>query len=288
MRIALFSASACAMLLLAGASAAPSTAAPPRTGQIDIKYADPQDTIHEPIAAALRSGKALEKVQRYLSPLRLPRRLLLTLTSCNGEVEAWYKRDTITVCYEYLHDVSRAARHATRPSWVTAEDVLAGGLLEVFLHEAAHALFEMLKIPVLGSEEMAADQFATYMMLGAGAGQARGLVMGAAFIYQLEMDERRSRRGEKEWESARAGRLSDVHGLPAQRGYAVLCIAYGSDTSLFAELLKKKLLPLARASECEDEYGKLEHAWRSLIEPHIDSSLLRAMRSEQWVGQISY
>lgn len=276
------------MLVFAHFPGAPANAASPRTGQIDISYTKPRNALHEPIAAGMRSSGALEKLQRYLSPLRLPRRLLLKLASCNGDAEAWYEDGTITVCYEYLHDVSQAANHPTRPPWLTANDILSAGLLDVFLHEVAHALFEQLSIPVLGSEEMAADQFATLFILGTGQGQSRALVMGAAFIYQLEMNERRFRRGEKAWEDARVGRLSDVHGLPAQRAYTALCIAYGSNPRLFAELITRKLLPSERASDCEDEYVTLEHAWRVLIAPHIDLDLLRKLQPEQWIGQINY
>ncbi len=37
---------------------------------------------------------------------------------------------------------------------------LAGPLLDTILHEVAHAMFDMLRVPVLGREEEAADQVA--------------------------------------------------------------------------------------------------------------------------------
>jgi hypothetical protein len=37
-------------------------------------------------------------------------------------------------------------------------DALVGPLLDTCLHEFAHAIFEMLRVPVLGREEDAADQ----------------------------------------------------------------------------------------------------------------------------------
>ena len=45
------------------------------------------------------------------------------------------------------------------------EDALIAPLMDVFLHEAAHALFDLLAIPVLGGEDDAADQVAAYYML---------------------------------------------------------------------------------------------------------------------------
>jgi Zn-dependent peptidase ImmA (M78 family) len=35
----------------------------------------------------------------------------------------------------------------------------------VFLHELGHALLDVLQIPILGREEDASDQLATYMLL---------------------------------------------------------------------------------------------------------------------------
>ena len=44
-------------------------------------------------------------------------------------------------------------------------DSVVGPTLEVFLHEMAHAVFELFRLPVLGREEDAADQIAAYMLL---------------------------------------------------------------------------------------------------------------------------
>jgi hypothetical protein len=48
-------------------------------------------------------------------------------------------------------------------------------------------------------------------------------------------------------------KFSNVHGTPAQRFFNVLCIAYGADQKLFADVVEKKYLPEDRADGCVDE-----------------------------------
>ena len=62
--------------------------------------------------------------------------------------------------YEYLEDMWRSANSFKRPPTIARDDAFIGPFADVFLHEAGHALFDLLKIPLLGREEDAADQLA--------------------------------------------------------------------------------------------------------------------------------
>ena len=42
-------------------------------------------------------------------------------------------------------------------------------------------------------------------------------------------------------------KFSDEHGIPAQRFYNVLCMAYGADPNLFADIVEKGYLPRDRS-----------------------------------------
>ena len=48
----------------------------------------------------------------------------------------------------------------------------------------------------------------------------------------------------------------DEHGTPAQRLYNLLCIAYGSDKELFADVVEKGYLPKERAECARTSIGK--------------------------------
>jgi putative metallopeptidase DUF4344 len=61
------------------------------------------------------------------------------------------------------------------PDGVTPADAAVGQFFWVTLHEAGHATFDILDVPIFGHEEDAADNFATYIMLQFGEGQAHRL-----------------------------------------------------------------------------------------------------------------
>ena len=100
-----------------------------------------------------------------LSPLRLPRRLLIKTEGCDGVSNAYYDDGAVTVCYEYLDDVWKNVPEEPTPAGVAPIDALIGPVMDVFLHEAGHAVFDMLQVPLFGREEDAADQFSVYIML---------------------------------------------------------------------------------------------------------------------------
>jgi hypothetical protein len=91
--------------------------------------------------------------------------LLLKVSGCDGEANAWYDEGFVTVCYEYLADILKNAPEDMLPSGITRQDAILGPFVDVFLHESGHAVFDLLKVPVLGREEDAADFFSAYIML---------------------------------------------------------------------------------------------------------------------------
>jgi hypothetical protein len=182
-----------------------------------------------------------------------------------------YDDASVTVCYEFLQDIWNRANASTRPAAVAREDAFIGPFVDVFLHEAGHALFDLLKIPVLGREEDAADQLAAYYMLQFPPETKRKLILGAAYAYASELNVRQARDlYKRKLEVGRHVTFADEHGTTAQRLYNLLCVAYGSDKALFAEVVQKGYLPASRVDICEGEYRQVELAYRMLIAPHMD------------------
>ena len=124
--------------------------------RINIEYVQPKDPAHQPIYERLKEARALERIKELLGPFRLPRQLLLKVTSCDGVSNAWYDENVITVCYEFLADILKNAPEETVPSGITRQDAILGPVVDVFLHESGHAMFDLLKVPVFGREEDAA------------------------------------------------------------------------------------------------------------------------------------
>ena len=244
-----------------------------RADRIKISYVPPKNSAHETIFQLLKERRTLEKFKGLLSALRLPRALLLKVEGCDGESNAWYGDDAVTVCYEYLEDFLRNAPKETTPAGVTRTDAIMGPTLEVFLHEVGHAVFDYLSVPILGREEDAADQFAAYVLLQFAESDARRLIYGVAYSYKIDASK----------PSTRKNPFADEHGLPAQRFYNVLCMAYGADPKLFADLVDKGYLPRERAERCADEYEQVVKALNKLIGPYIDQTRAKQVRAKQWL-----
>ena len=142
------------------------------------------------------------------------------------------------------------------------------------LHEFAHALFDMLDVPVLGREEDAADQVAAYINLQFGKAEARRLIMGTAYAYWNEAEHAAP---------LSLKQFANEHGTPAQRAYNVLCIAYGADPELFGDLVSKGYLPKKRAEGCDDEYEQIAEAFEELISPHLNRADAKRILDGAWL-----
>jgi hypothetical protein len=67
---------------------------PAQAGRMSVSYVPPKNPAHQPIYEQLKEIRFLEKVQEFLSRVRLPRTLLVKLEGCDGES---YRRLLVTV-----------------------------------------------------------------------------------------------------------------------------------------------------------------------------------------------
>jgi len=253
----------------------PAPAAPARPNRISVRYEPPKNPVHQPIYDRLKEERFLEKLRQFLSPVRLPRTLQMKTAGCDGEANAWYEDDAITVCYEYIDAIWKTVPPEATAAGVAPIDALIGPVFDTFLHEFAHAIFEMLKVPVLGREEDAADRVAAYITLQLGKAEARRLIGGTAHAY---MTEAKAAPAPPTFQQ-----FANEHGTPAQRFYDLLCIAYGADARLFGDLVAKGYLPRERAEGCEDEYEQAAFAFEKLIGPHIDRRRAKKVLNRNWL-----
>lgn len=254
----------CTVLLAAAGVALAGMPVVARSADIRITYGPPGDATQEAMQRSLRDRKALERIRDRLGDLRLPRVLTITVAGCHGEVDASYEPAdaTVTICYEYLaylQDLARNLPPAALREGLTPESYLTGPFLEVVLHELAHALFDLKKIPILGREEDAADQVAAFTLLRLGREEARRAIAAIAVMYASEA---------KTAEPMPTD-FANEHSLPAQRFYNLLCISYGADRETFGDLVEKGYLPAARAEQCAGEYRQVAYAFEQLIAPHL-------------------
>ena len=126
-----------------------------------------------------------------------------------------------------------------------------------------------------GREEDAADLFSAYLLLQFSPEDARKLILGVAFLGAKD-----AREAQKEGLSVKS--FADEHGLPAQRYFNVLCMAYGEDPKTFADALTRGRLPKERAEGCADEYKQVQRAYNRLIRPYVSQKRARRVRARRW------
>jgi Putative metallopeptidase len=258
-----------------------------RTDRIRIEYVPPKNEEQQSVHDKLKERGALEMVQKLFSPFRLPADLTVRATGCDGFINAWYQRDetgpTVTICYEYIQHIMKNSPMETTPDGITRMDAVVGQFLFVVAHEIGHALFELYSVPVFGREEDAADQMAAYFMLHLGKENARGLIGGAAYAYHGFIKDY------KENPDVRVPLLafSSNHGSPEERYYNLMCMAYGADPTLFADVVENGMLPKTRARGCNYEFKTLRHAVLREIRPHLDFPMAQEIWNMRWIPDAS-
>jgi hypothetical protein len=215
----------------------------------------------------------LERFSRFLAPLQLPVTLRLVTKQCgpaDNEATSFYSptERSINLCYELVRDFEDGAPKATTPEGITRSDAVIGSIVSTMLHESGHAIYNLLRVPVLGREEDAADQIAAYIMLQFDREIARTIIKGAAWKWYS-----------KNWTGPA---LWDVHSTALQRLATYLCMAYGKEPAAFQEFVDANWLPASRAPNCPREYEQARHAFLVTILPHMDREKLQMVMSSPW------
>ena len=87
-----------------------------------------------------------------------------------------------------------------------------------FMNSVTHCSI-CTKSPVLGREENAADTMSAMLMLLLAKGEARRLILGAAYWYTDDLETAIT---------LKPSEFSAVHSTPHQRFFNLICIAYGA------------------------------------------------------------
>jgi hypothetical protein len=254
-----------------------------QSDRVSIAYIPPDDVQYQEVYDLLRGHRVLEKAQEILSPLRSPEELTIKTTECK-EVNSWYKREnfkpTVTICYEFLKRILESLPSENNSDGVRPADAAVGQFFWVTLHEVGHATFDILDVPIFGHEEDAADNFATYIMLQFGEGQAHRLIAGAAWAWRAYLGDYKK----NPVVPLRLSAFGSDHGLPQERFYNLVCLSFGADRAGFADLAN--YLPPTRAPGCAFEYRTLVRAFQKDISPHIDPEMARRVLDTNWLERL--
>ncbi len=273
-----------ASLTIAAAPALAQRVARAPNPQIEIDYSPPQNASFRPIYEQLTARKVLETLQQFLAPLQLPRKLVVKVDECGGAVTMAYKPDgPVTICYEYVADIERLAPKSTvrlQQANVTVASAKTGPFVQAVLHAIALATFNILKVPVWGRLDDAADRVSALILLNFGPDVALYTIIGTAWFLAAN--------------TTAPPDFADERGVMAQRYYTVLCLAYGRDPQTFGRFVAANRsgleaepaagdLPPARAGNCRAEYDIVAQAFRTAIMPHLDQALVKRVQDDHWL-----
>ena len=271
--------------LLPNLSAAQSQPPAPsgQSDRVSVVYVQPNNSSFQEVQELLRQHHALEKIKEILSPFQFPEQLTIETTEC-GVVNSYYQRKnfkpTVTLCYEFLKRTLELLPNETNPIGLTPPDAALGQFFWVTFHEVGHAAFDMFNVPIFGHEEDAADNFATFITLQFGKGQARRLINGAAWAWRAYLGDYQK----NPVVQTRLAAFATDHGLPQERFYNLVCLALGANSREFADF--ESFLPPARAPNCSREYQTLLRAFRQEIRPHLDMEQARLVLDTDWLEQL--
>jgi len=208
------------------------------------------------VARALPLKRTIEQVLDegvdLMRDYRLPASIQLRSSSCGYQGSAMYDSTTheVELCAEFIAQrYRRSVRDGDAHPLEQARRVARFAIA----HELGHALIQIYRLPVLGREEDAADQFAAMLFL---THSRPNPVVGAA------------REFEHGARNARLDRdvLGDDHALDGQRAANLACWLYGFDSETYPEVAQS--LPALRLANCAAEYDGMVAAWTRLLAPY--------------------
>jgi hypothetical protein len=249
-----------------------------RNDNISIDYYEPRNPNLLPLYRKLQERSVLERLSEFLAPVHWPKKLRLITKQCEASTPWPYvfysKLDySLTICYQWFGYLSWLR---PPPAFATRQQVIVGGLVGIVLHESARAAFDMLAVPVLGSESYAADQAAIFVALQFGDQTAQTVVKGTYFVW-------------KSYDNLYvtqniAYNFADPSSVPRQRMYNTLCMAYGGAPALFKNFIEQgDLLPASRAAKCGDEYHQVSVAFDRTIAANVNKTMMQSVHALTWI-----
>lgn len=145
------------------------------------------------------------------------------------------------------------------PADPEAAGFVAANLVFVFYHEVAHALIDVLDLPVLGREEDAADTLSALLIDHLWEEEAAvSLAYDSALGFLLFAEE-------AEYQGAEHAYWGQ-HSLDMQRYYNLICLFYGAAPDLREDMAEELGLPVERRESCPEEFELAAASWGAMLE----------------------
>lgn len=218
-----------------------------------MTYADARSDIER----ALRErGVVTDIAAEVSSVVRLPDDLTIAVGAGSDAPKFTYERREIELPSSFI-ELVRA--HLAEQGY--RDERLECGVAEVVAfvvtHELAHALIDVLDLPIAGREEDAADDFASIIAVGYERDE-RIVTATADFLRSVST-------GETDDDTAFFGE----HKLGLQRVAAMDCLRYGSDPKAYADEARSAGLSSAQLEQCATRWANSTRSWYRILAPHL-------------------
>ena len=132
---------------------------------------------------------------------------------------------------------------------------VASNVVSILYHEIGHAVIDLMRLPIFGQEEDAADVLSALLIDEIYEEQtAQNTVRDAAFGFYAEA------------QNVDEPAYWDVHGPDEQRYYNLVCLFYGGNPAQRAGLAAQLGLPEDRAETCQEEYELAYDSWGPVLD----------------------
>lgn len=143
-----------------------------------------------------------------------------------------------------------------------SQEFTLNNTLFVLYHELGHMLVDQLDLPVLGREEDAVDNIASWVLLAEETEQADNALIDAADGWLLA--DRNDTR-----ENFDDSDFYDEHSLNLQRDFAIVCQMVGADAEAFKQVADDYGLDAERQEGCAADYEQVDTSLIALFGPNI-------------------
>lgn len=133
----------------------------------------------------------------------------------------------------------------------------ANNSLFVLYHEVGHLLVDQLGLPVLGKEEDAADNMASYTLLEKHTRAADVAIADAAYGWLLTGQAYTPKPDDSDYYAS--------HSLDRQRAFQIVCLMVGSNREAFGKIADEYHIASKRQDECAYEWTRLKGSMEGVL-----------------------
>ncbi|HEV7346297.1 MAG TPA: DUF4344 domain-containing metallopeptidase [Devosia sp.] len=162
----------------------------------------------------------------------------------------------LLMCFAWMPALAHA-QDLTKAQYAEARRFAYNNSLFVLYHEVAHLLFDQLDLPILGREEDAADNMATWTLLNKRTPDADRALADAAHGWILSGVAYDSGGVESDYAAS--------HSLDKQRAYQIVCLMVGMDETAFRPIANEYRMERDRQDSCYGDYDTVRRGFHSLL-----------------------